>query len=54
MLKMNNNYCIYKGKKFSQKKSKDPPFGLKIQGNNLKRPEIRKHHTNHKKVNYSV
>ncbi len=40
MLKMNGLICI--GEKFSRKKSKGPPFDLKIPGNDLKRPNIRK------------
>ncbi len=35
------NSCIYIGEKFLAKKSKGPPFGLKIPGNGLKRPDIR-------------
>ncbi len=38
MLKINS--CIYIGEKFSRKKSESPPFGLKIAGNHLKRPDI--------------
>ncbi len=43
MLKMNS--FIYIGEKFSRKKSKGPPFGLKIPGNDLKRPDIRNYST---------
>ncbi len=39
MLKMNS--CIYMREKFSRKKPKGLPFGLKIPGNGFKRPGVR-------------
>ncbi len=44
MLKMNGLICI--GEKFSRKKSKGPPFGLKIPGNDLKTPSEADNKTN--------